>query len=167
MLVFIAKRLAYMVATMVAVSILVFLLLELSPGNVATKVLGPYSSEEQRQIWLEENGYNRPLYVRYGDWLGRFVTGDLGDSIRFKQPVNDILWDRVANTGILAIAVFLVMVPLSLTLGVLAGMKEGSFQDRAITVVGIGFTSVPEFASAVLVATIFVFWLGILPGTVP
>ncbi len=75
MLVFIAKRLAYMVATMVAVSVLVFLLLEISPGNVATKVLGPYSSEEQRQIWLEDNGYNRPLYIRYGDWLARFVTG--------------------------------------------------------------------------------------------
>jgi len=165
MLVFIAKRFAYMIATMVAVSILVFLLLELSPGNVATKVLGPYSSQEQRELWLEKNGYNRPLYIRYADWLGRFATGDLGQSTRFKQPVNDILWDRVANTAILGFAVFLVMIPLSLTLGVLAGMKEGSLQDRVITVVGIGFTSVPEFASAVLVATIFVFWLGILPGT--
>ena len=165
MLVFIAKRLAYMAATMVAVSILVFLLLEISPGNVATKVLGPYSSEEQRQIWLEKNGYNRPFYIRYGEWLGRFVTGDLGVSTRFKVPVNDILWNRVANTGLLALAVFVVMVPLSLTLGVLAGMKEGSLQDRAITVIGIVFTSVPEFASAVLVATLFVFWLGILPGT--
>jgi peptide/nickel transport system permease protein len=76
-----------------------------------------------------------------------------------------MLWPRVANTGILALAVFLVMVPLSLALGVLAGMKEGSLQDRAITVTGIVFTSVPEFASAVLVATLFVFWLGILPGT--
>ncbi|MDP6706793.1 MAG: ABC transporter permease [Alphaproteobacteria bacterium] len=165
MLVFIAKRLAYMVATMIAVSVLVFLLLEISPGNVATKVLGPYSSEEQRQIWLEDNGYNRPLYIRYGDWLARFVTGDLGQSARYKQPVNVMLWPRVANTGILALAVFLVMVPLSLALGVLAGMKEGSLQDRAITVTGIVFTSVPEFASAVLVATLFVFWLGILPGT--
>ncbi len=165
MLVFIAKRLAYMIATMVAVSALVFLLLEISPGNVATKVLGPYSSEEQRQIWLEKNGYNQPLYVRYGDWLAKFATGDLGRSVRYKQPVNDILWVRVWNTAILAFTVFLVMVPLSLVLGVLAGMKEGSFQDRAITVVGIVFTSVPEFASAVLVTGIFVFWLGILPGT--
>jgi peptide/nickel transport system permease protein len=165
MLLFIGKRLVYMAATMLAVSILVFLLLELSPGNVATKVLGPYSSQEQRQIWLDEHGYNRPLYVRYVAWLGKFVSGDLGESIRFKQPVADILWPRVGNTAILALAVFLVMVPLSLTLGVLAGMKEGSAQDRAITVVGIVFTSMPEFASSVLVATIFVFWLGILPGT--
>jgi peptide/nickel transport system permease protein len=165
MVVFIAKRLLYMAATMLAVSILVFLLLELSPGSVATKVLGPYSSDEQRQLWLEQHGYNQPLHSRYVDWLGKFVSGDLGTSVRFKQPVAAILWPRVLNTGILALAVFLVMVPLSLTLGVLAGMKEGSGQDRAITVVGILFTSMPEFASCVLLATIFVAWLGILPGT--
>jgi peptide/nickel transport system permease protein len=165
MVVFIAKRLLYMAATMLAVSILVFLLLELSPGSVATKVLGPYSSDEQRQLWLEQHGYNQPLHSRYVDWLGKFVSGDLGTSVRFKQPVAAILWPRVLNTGILALAVFLVMVPLSLTLGVLAGMKEGSGQDRVITVVGILFTSMPEFASCVLLATIFVAWLGILPGT--
>ena len=97
--------------------------------------------------------------------MSGFVTGDLGESIKYKVPVNDILWDRLANTGILGLATFLVMIPLSLTLGVLAGMKEGSFQDRSISVVGIVFTSVPEFASAVLLSTIFVFGLGLLPGT--
>ena len=165
MLVFLARRLAYMALTMLVLSLIVFLLLEFSPGSIATKVLGPYSSEEQRAIWLEENGYNEPLYIRYVDWLSGFVTGDLGESIKYKVPVNDILWDRLANTGILGLATFLVMIPLSLTLGVLAGMKEGSFQDRSISVVGIVFTSVPEFASAVLLSTIFVFGLGLLPGT--
>ena len=165
MLVFLARRLAYMVLTMLALSLIVFLMLEISPGSIATKVLGPYSSEEQRAIWLEENGYNRPLHIRYIDWLGGFATGDLGESITYKVPVNEILWDRLANTGILGLATFLVMIPLSLTLGVLAGMKEGSFQDRSISVVGIVFTSVPEFASAVLLSTIFVFGLGLLPGT--
>ncbi len=165
MLVFLARRLAYMALTMLVLSLIVFLVLEFSPGSIATKVLGPYSSEEQRAIWLEENGYNEPLFVRYFDWLGGFVTGDLGESIKYKVPVNDILWDRLANTGILGLATFLVMIPLSLTLGVLAGMKEGSFQDRSISVVGIVFTSVPEFASAVLLSTIFVFGLGLLPGT--
>ena len=56
MLVFTAKRLGFMVMTMLIVSLLLFLLLEFSPGSVATKVLGPYSSEEQRQLWLEANG---------------------------------------------------------------------------------------------------------------
>jgi peptide/nickel transport system permease protein len=165
MLIFITKRLGQMALTMLIVSLLVFLLLELTPGNVATKVLGPYSSQEQRQIWLEENGYNRPVYIRYFAWLGNFVSGDLGQSVRYKTPVNDILWDRLGNTAILGGLTFLVMIPLSLALGVLAGMREGSLQDRSISVISITTTSVPEFASAVFLSTIFVFWLGILPGT--
>ena len=144
MLIFIAKRLGQMALTMLIVSLLVFMLLELTPGNVATKVLGPYSSEEQRQLWLEAHGYDRPVYVRYFAWLGNFLTGDLGQSIRYKTPVNDILWDRLGNTAILGGLTFLVMIPLSLGLGVLAGMREGSLQDRAISVISIGTTSVPE-----------------------
>ena len=165
MIVFIAKRLAQMVGIMLVVSVLVFLLLELQPGDVATKVLGPYSTQEQRQLWMQANGYTDPALIRYFRWLGGVVTGDMGESVRFKVPVSDILWGRLANTGILGLAVFLVMVPLSLTLGVLAGMKEGSWLDRTISVACIGTTSVPEFASAVLMSAIFVFSLGWLPGT--
>lgn len=165
MLVFIAKRLLQMVGIMLVVSLLVFLLLELQPGDVATKVLGPYSTQEQRALWMEANGYTDPAYARYVRWLGGVVTGDMGESVRFKVPVSDILWDRLANTGILGLAVFLVMVPLSLVLGVLAGMKEGSWLDRSISVTCIGTTSVPEFASAVLMSAVFVFSLGWLPGT--
>ena len=165
MLIFIVRRAGSMILTMIVVSILLFLLLEISPGNVATKVLGPYSSEEQRQIWLEQNGYFEPLYVRYFTWLGNFIVGDFGESIRFKVPVGEVMWPRLGNTGILALAVLLVMVPLSLTLGVLAGMREGSGMDRTISVTSILTTSVPEFASAVLLSAIFVFWLKLLPGT--
>jgi peptide/nickel transport system permease protein len=163
--VFIARRLLYMVLTMLVVSILLFLLLEFSPGDVATKVLGQYVSEEQRRIWLEQHGYLQPLYVRYFDWLWGFVAGDFGESIRFKVPVSQILWPRLANTAILGLCVFAVMIPLSLTLGVLAGMREGSKLDRVISIGSVVTTSVPEFASAVFVSAIFVFGLGLLPGT--
>lgn len=165
MLIFLAKRLGYMVVTMVVVSVLLFLLLEISPGSVATKVLGPYSSEEQRNLWLEAHGYFEPLWYRYFAWLGNFVTGDFGQSVRFKVPVADILWPRLWNTAILGFWTFAVLIPLSLVLGILAGMREGSKLDRAISVTSIATTSVPEFASAVLLAFIFVFWLKLLPGT--
>ncbi|HLT76773.1 MAG TPA: ABC transporter permease [Ferrovibrio sp.] len=165
MLSFIFRRLALTAATMLAVSLLVFLLLELNPGSVAVKVLGPYSSEEQRQLWLEANGYLNPLWQRYLEWLGRMVTGDFGESIRFKVPVAEVLWPRLWNTAILAFWTFAVLIPLSLTLGVLAGMREGSRLDRAISITSIITTSIPEFASAVFLSAIFVFGLGILPGT--
>ncbi len=165
MLVFVLKRLGYMAITMIAVSLLLFLLLEISPGSVATKVLGPYSNEEQRNLWLEAHGYFEPIYVRYFAWLANFITGDFGDSIRFKVPVAEIMWPRLLNTAILGAATFAVMIPLSLVLGVLAGMREGSKLDRTISVTSIATTSVPEFASAVFFSAIFVFWLKLLPGT--
>ncbi len=165
MLVFIGKRIAVMVLTMIVVSILLFLLLEISPGSVATKVLGQFSTEEQRQLWLERNGYFRPAYVRYLEWLGNAMTGDFGDSIRFKVPVGEVLWPRLWNTAILGFWTFAIMIPLSLMLGVLAGMREGSRLDRVISVTSILTTSVPEFASVVFLSAIFVFGLKWLPGT--
>jgi peptide/nickel transport system permease protein len=165
MLFFVIKRLGLMILTMLIVSLLLFVLLEFQPGSVATKVLGPYSSEEQRLLWLEANGYLEPLWTRYLSWLGGMVTGDFGESIRFKTPVADILWHRLWNTAILAFWTFAILVPLSLTLGVLAGMREGSALDRAISITSIITTSVPEFASAVFLSALFVFSLGLLPGT--
>ena len=165
MILFIAKRIAFMAVTMLVVSLVLFLVMEFSPGNVATKVLGPYSTEEQRLLWLEAHGYFRPVHERYLAWLGRFVSGDFGQSIIFKVPVSDVLWPRLLNTAILGLVTYLIMVPLSLTFGVMAGMREGSKLDRTISVASIITTSIPEFASAVFLAAIFVFWLALLPGT--
>ena len=165
MLIFIMRRIGAMVLTMVVVSILLFVLLELQPGNVATKVLGPYSSDEQREIWLEKNGYNDPLYERYFRWLGRAVVGDFGESIKYKTEVSEILWPRLGNTAILGAATMAVVIPLALVLGVLAGMREGSATDRSISVLSIVTTSVPEFASAPILQAFFVFYLALLPGT--
>jgi peptide/nickel transport system permease protein len=165
MLIFILKRIGQMLLIMVVISIMLFLLLEINIESVAVKVLGQYSTEEQREIWLQNNGYYDPLYQRYFRWLGNFVTGDLGESVRFKQPINDFMWERLWKTTILGFWTMVVLIPLSLTLGILAGMREGSKLDRTISVTSIATTSVPEFASAPLLAAIFVFWLGWLPGT--
>jgi peptide/nickel transport system permease protein len=154
-----------MLLTMLAVSLLVFVVLELSPGSVATKVLGPYSSAEQRQLWLAAHGYTKPLLVRYCTWLSRVSRGDFGESVRFKAPVRHLLWPRLANSAMLDLATFTVMIPLSLTLGVLAGMREGSWHDRLISMLSVITASVPEYASAVLLSALFVFGLGWLPGT--
>ena len=165
MLIFILKRIGQMLLIMVVISIMLFLLLEINIESVAVKVLGQYSTDEQREIWLQNNGYYDPLYERYFRWLGNFVTGDLGESVRFKQPINDFMWERLWKTTILGFWTMVVLIPLSLTLGILAGMREGSKLDRTISVTSIATTSVPEFASAPLLAAIFVFWLGWLPGT--
>ncbi|HKI98670.1 MAG TPA: ABC transporter permease [bacterium] len=162
---FIVKRLLFLLATMLVVSVLLFALLEISPGSVATKVLGPYSSQEQRDLWLAAHGYFDPIWLRYGRWLGHMLQGDFGESIRFKVPVAQVLWPRLANTAVLGGLVLAIMVPLALGMGMLAGMREGSRLDRGISLVSIVTTSVPEFASSVFLAALFVFWLDWLPGT--
>lgn len=165
MLLLAARRLASMLLIMAVVSFMLFSIFETDKMGVAGKVLGPYSSTEQRELWLDQKGYNRPFLVRYVEWVGNALRGDFGDSIRFKTPVNTLLWDRLGSTGILALCVFGIMIPLSLLLGVLGGMREGSTLDRVISFVSILTTSVPEFASATLLVALFVFKLGWLPGT--
>ena len=96
---FLVRRTLLMAATMLAVSIALFILLEFSPGSVATKVLGPYSTQEQRNLWLEANGYFEPPHVRYLSWLGNLLQGDFGESVRFKVPVAQILWPRLVITS--------------------------------------------------------------------
>jgi len=199
MLAFFLKRLASLLFTMLVVSALVFAAFEFTPGQVATKILGPFSTQDQRDRLMEELGLNRPVYERYLEWLGVLpgwiatsadgkptgrcvkagvppeetptfcgvLQGELGYSTLYKMPVNDIIWDRLGNTLILASIAFVVMVPLSILFGISAGMREGSKLDRTISVASIVTTSVPEFASGVFLASIFAIGLGWLPGTSP
>src|SRR5262249_60310911 len=101
-----------MLLTILAVSALVFVVLEVSPGSVATKVLGPYSSPEQRRLWLVQHGYDAPLATRYFAWLGKVVRGDFGYSTRFKTPVHAILWPRLVHTALPARTTFAGLIPL-------------------------------------------------------
>lgn len=149
---------------MLAVSIAVYLLLEINVDNVAIKVLGPFSSEEQRGIWLKQNGYLDPVYFRYLRWLGGLLIGEFGQSIIFKVPVAEVLWPRLINTAILGGLTLAIVMPLSLLAGCLAGMREGSITDRSVSLLAILTTTLPEFATAVFLSAVFVFALKLLPG---
>jgi len=161
----IARRIGLMILIMLVVALLLFIFNEGDPRLIARSVLGPYAQDEQLEAWILKNGYDRHILLRYFEWLGRLLVGDLGQSVIYKRPVADIFWDRLINTGILAGITFLIMVALALVLGVLAGMSEGSPRDRFISVLSIATTSVPEYASAVILSGIFVFHLKWLPGT--
>jgi len=162
---FFAKRLFYLLLTMVVVSLLLFLLNELTPGDVARKILGPFATQDQVNILMQQMGLNRPVWIRYLEWVWQVLHGDLGYSTSFKHPVNEIIWGRLGNTLILASLAFGIIVPASIILGVAAGMREASRLDRSISIASIVTTSIPEFASGVFMQTIFVILLGILPGT--
>ncbi len=185
------RRVAEMLITLLVASFLVFLVTEFSPGNVARKTLGAFALQEQVDLLYEKLHLNDPLMVRYVRWAGVLTGlqadplqdpalkldfkdprgdryfGNFGYSALFKAPVNDVLWDRLGNTALLAGIAFAVIVPLSLLLGVLAGMRVGSTLDRVVSTISIVMTSVPEFALGVILVAIFVVWLKLLPGTSP
>ncbi|HVJ40872.1 MAG TPA: ABC transporter permease [Dongiaceae bacterium] len=164
MLVFLVRRIVALIVTMLVVSMLIFAAFEWTPGQVARKVLGPFATQEQVDLLTEQMGLNRPAPVRYIEWVGDLVKGDLGHSSYYKTDVENIIWDRLGNTLIIASIAFAVIVPCSILFGVLAGMREGSKLDRTISVGAIITTSVPEFASGVFLSTIFVLYLGWFPG---
>jgi peptide/nickel transport system permease protein len=157
MLIFILRRIGAMLATMLALTFIVFYLVNL-PGNlekIAKTEGNMRMTDEQVASWLEKEGYNRPFLVRYGEWVGGTLQGDMGWSRVFRKPVSEVVSERLGHTGILMFWVMIVMVPSALTIGILAGMREGSMLDRSLSVGSIASTSAPEYVTGIVFTVIF------------
>jgi peptide/nickel transport system permease protein len=169
MLKLILRRLAQMVLIMAVVSFVLFLVFD-SPQfkrQIAVNELGGFGvatlTEDAYQAWLRNKGLDIPFHQRYVEWLGDIVQGDFGFSFEKNRDVGPLLASRLINTGILAFWVFAFMIPIALVTGVVAGMKEGSLQDRTVSFVSVLFTSIPEIATAIFLTVIFALGLGWLP----
>ncbi|MCB1638812.1 MAG: hypothetical protein KDI15_08195, partial [Thiothrix sp.] len=101
MLMFILRRMGIMFLTMLVLTFIVFTMVNLEPNlkKLALEQNNTRMSQQDVEVWLEQEGYRRPLLVRYGEWLGKAVTGDFGDSTRFRMPVNEFLPERIGYTG--------------------------------------------------------------------
>lgn len=166
MLIFIARRMGVMLLTMLALTFVVFTLVNLEPNlkKLALQQNNNRMSQEAVESWLQSEGYRRPLVVRYGEWVVNSLQGEFGYSTRFRKSVNEVLPERLGYTGILAFWVMVTMVPGALIVGVLAGMREGSKLDRSLSIFSIGTTATPEYVSGILFTVIFASWLGLLKG---
>ncbi|MEM9370326.1 MAG: ABC transporter permease [Pseudomonadota bacterium] len=166
MLMFILRRIGTMVVTMIALTFIVFYLVNL-PGNLEklAKTEGNMRmTDEQVDAWLEKEGFKRPFLTRYGEWLVGTAQGDMGYSRVFRKPVSEVIGQRLGYTGILMFWVMIVMVPGALIVGVLAGMREGSILDRSLSVGSITSTSAPEYVTGIIFTVIFASSLGLLKG---
>jgi peptide/nickel transport system permease protein len=135
--------------------------------KMAVSELGAFGvatlSDQDYRAWLDKRGYSRPFLTRYLEWIRDVAHGNLGVSVEKDVPVSTLLRESLANSGVLAFFVFLVMVPVSLLLGVLAGVAEGSARDRMISLLSILTTSIPQIATASLLTAILALGLGWLP----
>ncbi|MCG6858332.1 MAG: ABC transporter permease [Salaquimonas sp.] len=198
MFTFFLRRLGVMLLTMLCLSFVVFFFVNLEPNlrKLATFQTEMRASDQDKENWLQRNGYRDNYLVQFGRWMGvwpkvpvidpktgepvprfRFcdepvvptysgiLEGDFGCSTAFRTPVSQRLPQALKATGLLMFWVMLVMVPVSLTIGVLAGMREGSRTDRTLSVTSIGSTATPEYVSGIILTIIFASWLGWLNGS--
>lgn len=163
------RRLLQTALIVLAVSALLFAIFDSDQfrRRIAVAELGSFGvatlAEDDYRAWLDSKGLNQPFIERYADWLGALAHGDLGHSSEKDIPVSTLLKESLSNTAILAFFVFLIMVPLSLTLGVLAGMREGSALDRSISFVAVFTTSIPQIATAAVLTVVLALGLRWVP----
>jgi peptide/nickel transport system permease protein len=162
---FIVRRLAFMALTLFIVSIVIFAVTEVLPGDAAQSILGTQATEESLQALRQRLNLDQPAYIRYVDWLVSAVQGDFGTSLRMNVPVFPLIMERLGNSLALAGLALFISVPLAIVLGVLAGLRRGKPEDHAITVGTLAGVSMPEFVVGVVLILIFSSMLSILPSS--
>ena len=160
---FLVKRLGLVVVTLVLVSMILFVVAQVLPGDVGRTILGPYATAQQVAEMDHELGVDRPLHVRYWHWVSGFIQGRWGDSYLLNVPVRPLALERLKNSSILGGFALCLIVPVSIGLGVLAALKYGKWFDRVVAVAGLSLIALPEFVTGVIVLVIFAVKLGWLP----
>jgi peptide/nickel transport system permease protein len=161
----IVKRLAIALGTLIGASALVFLGMQAIPGNAAEAVLGADGQNPAAIAALRVKfGLNRPGIERYGSWLWGLLHGSLGTSWSSGEPVWQQIGGDVGNTAILAAITFVLLVPISVSLGVFSAVRRGGVIDNAITSTAVTLIAVPEFVFGTFLVAVFAVGAGILPA---
>ncbi|HMM42786.1 MAG TPA: ABC transporter permease, partial [Thermomicrobiales bacterium] len=160
---YILRRLAQMVPVLILVSLIVFSLLHLTPGDPAISMLGEEASPEAVDALRNKLGLDEPLPVQYVRWLGAVLQGDLGRSIRSNQPVSEAILDRLPVTIELAVLSALIALAIAIPAGILSAMRRNSMLDTSATTLALLGVSLPNFFLAILLIFAFSLKLGWLP----
>lgn len=168
MLSYIIRRIISAVPVLIGVSIFIFLLIHLTPGDPVYMLVADSAdqmTEEDIESLRESLGLNEPLFVQYLDFVKGFVTLDFGKSIHSKVLIKDELLPRFGNTAQLAVAAMIISAAFGIIMGVAAATKKGTLIDSAIMSVSMLGISAPEFVFALSFIIIFVSKLSLLPAT--
>lgn len=163
MLRFLLQRLAAVLPVLLVVSVVVFLILRLSPGDPAAVIAGNSATTQEVEMVREQLGLNRPLVVQYGIWLAKVVQGDLGFSFYLTKPVTALIAQRIEPTLALALGTIVLAVLVAIPLGTLAAWRMGGWLDRVLSGFSVLGFSVPVFVIGYLLIYLFSIQLGWLP----
>jgi peptide/nickel transport system permease protein len=160
---YILRRLIQLIPVLLGISLVVFLIMALLPGDPALAILGPYATPEALASLRAELGLDQPLWKRFVIWLGNVLQGDLGRSITLQRPVVDEIAERIGPTLLLAATALTLATVLGLAAGAIAAAHRRGWQDRVLTLVVLLGISMPQFWLALLLILSFSVWLGWLP----
>lgn len=163
MLMYIAKRILALIPVLIVVSVVIFSILHLTPGDPARAMLGADAPAAQVDALRERLGLNDPLFVQYFHWIGGVMKGDLGESLFLRKSVGEAIMDNVQPTMQLSLFAIVVALVLSIPFGTLAARYRGRLLDQMVngfTLVGL---AVPSFVLGLLLILLFGVWLRVLP----
>lgn len=167
MLKLVTSRILASVPLLLLVAFLSFVLLELANRGTdpAARIAGDGASPEQIEAIKQNLNLDSPMIVRYAEWVGHAVTGDLGKSLYSGQAVTDAIMERIWITGSLALWAIILTIVIGIPLGVWAAVRQGSLVDRAVTTVAALLMSVPPFVLGLLLVITFAITRAWLPAT--
>jgi peptide/nickel transport system permease protein len=150
--------------TLLLVSLLIFSVLEILPGDVATRVLGRDATPEALAVLRERLNLDDPAHIRYLTWLGSIAQGDLGNSLISGRRVADILGPRIFNTLLLSVYAFLIYIPLATLPALIQAIRRDRAVDHAFSVVTLVLLSIPDFLLATMLMIVFVVMTPLFPA---
>src|SRR5262249_40335825 len=162
---FVLRRIALIVPTLFFVSLLIFGLQQLLPGDPATALAGEDQDPAVIAFLRDKYHLDQPLPVRYALWVEAVARGDLGESIRIKRPVLDLIAEKLPVTGELALLALLVALAIGLPAGILAAVKNNTAIDYGATMAALWGLSIPNFWLRILLIILFSVTLGWLPAS--
>lgn len=160
---YVIRKVLYLIPVLLAVSFFTFLLLDLLPGGPEVAILGVNATEENKAEVREELNLDRPLPVRYVDWLGNAVTGDFGNSFIDGEAVSTKINQRLGNTLYLLLYAQILALAIGIPLGMLAAQRPGGWLDRLASSTAFAFLAVPSFVLAYALSYLFAYQLEWFP----
>jgi peptide/nickel transport system permease protein len=162
---FLLRRVGLALVTLLLLSMMIFLMANVLPGDVGRRILGPFADPRAVAALNHQLGVDRPLVIQYLSWLGGAVHGDFGRSLSFRAPVSDLLGRALVNSLKLAAVAFVMVVPLGILGGIVASLNRDKFLDRLISVTGLSGIAMPEFVTGIVLILLFGITLRIFPIT--
>ncbi|HVO44670.1 MAG TPA: ABC transporter permease [Aggregatilineales bacterium] len=160
------RRFGFLLLTLVLTSIIIFVIAQVLPGDVARVLLGREAPESAVQALRVKLGLNDPLPVQYGRWLFKFVQGDWGESFSQQgRAIRPLVLERLTRSIWLAGITLVISVPLAILLGVLAGLNAGRPIDGVISVSSLALVGLPEFVTGIVLTNVLAYQLGWFPAS--